>query len=149
MSITMDDVRTYLDADEVDYQAAALLGPEALPHLEALLHGEDPMLAAKATYLASLIPGDEQPAVLAAAAGSHDATVRVAAASGLGNLDEGTAEQLVDELLGDRDFGVRRQAVRSASGFDSAAMTERVRRVAASDPEESLRAIAAESLGDS
>jgi HEAT repeat protein len=146
MAITVNDVRAFLDAEEVDYAAASLLGAEALPILDELVHGDDPMLASKATYLASLIPGDRQPAILADAASSPEVTVRVAAASGLANLDEPEAAALVDNLLGDDDFGVRKQAVRSASAFDSASMADRVRRVAEGDPEELLRGIAADAL---
>jgi hypothetical protein len=148
MTVTMEDVRAFLDAEEVDYEGASLLGPEALAHLDALVHGDDPMLASKATYLASLIPGDEQPAILADAAASDAVTVRVAAASGMANLDEATAESLADGLIADDDVGVRKQAVKAAAGFGSDAMADRVRRVAADDPEEALRAIASASLDE-
>lgn len=147
MATTMEDVRAHLDPEEVDYEAAALLGPDALPVLDQLVHGDDPMLASKAAYLASLIPGDQRAAILADAAASPLATVRVAAASGLANLDEPQAERLADGLLTDDDVGVRKQALRSVSGFASASMAERVRRVAELDPEEHLRSMAAESLG--
>lgn len=146
MAATMDDVRAYLDAEEVDYEAAALLGAEALPLLEQLVHGDDPMLASKATYLASLIPGDQRSAILADAATSPVDTVRVAAASGLANLEEADAATLADGLLGDTDVGVRKQALRSVSGFASTWMVERVRRVAEDDPADVLRTMAAESL---
>ena len=144
--ITMLEVRAYLDPEEVDYVAAAQLGPEALPLLEELIHGADPMLASKAAYLTSMIPGDRQVEILGAAATSSDATVRVAAASGLGNLEEAAAGDLADNLLVDEDLGVRKLVLRSLTTFDSAAMTERVRRVAEADPEPVLRGLAAGSL---
>lgn len=128
MTVSLEDVRAYLDADEVDYRAASLLGAGALPHLEHLVRGDDPMLAAKATYLASLIAGPEQGAILSEAAASDVATVRVAAASALGNLDESVALDLVDRLIDDSDAGVSRQAVIAAAGFGSEAMAERVAR---------------------
>jgi hypothetical protein len=56
MTITMRDARAQLDPEEPDYHQAAELGPAALPLLEQLVRGADPMLAAKAAYLASLIP---------------------------------------------------------------------------------------------
>lgn len=149
MATTMNEVRAFLDAEEVDYAAASILGPEALPVLHELVRGDDPMLASKGAYLASLIPGDQQPAILADAARSSEVTVRVAAASGLANLDEPDAATLVDNLLGDDDLGVRKQAVRSASAFDSASMADRVRRIAEGDAEEALRDIAADALRQS
>ena len=42
-------VRKYLDPEEPDYKAAAAaLGAEALPVLESLVRGADPLLASKA-----------------------------------------------------------------------------------------------------
>ena len=56
MSVSMDDVRKVLDPDEPDYAAAARLGEEAL-RISNGSGGDDPMLASKATYAASLIEG--------------------------------------------------------------------------------------------
>jgi HEAT repeat protein len=147
MTITMSDVRAQLDPEEPNYDRAAELGPEALPVLDELVHSDDPLLAAKAAYLASLIPGERRASVLAAAAMSPEPTVRVAAAAGLRNLAEVDAGGLADDLLQDADVGVRKQALQSVAGFASTAMAQRVRRVADTDSEEFLRGIAAESLG--
>lgn len=142
MPVTMNDVRARLDPEEVDYPAAAALGPEALPHLEQLASTADPMLASKATYLASLIRGDESARVLEIAAARREPAVRVAAASGLRNLQETEATALVDRLLADGDDGVRKMAVRSAGAFASAAMRDRLQRVAAQDRESFVRDLA-------
>lgn len=48
MTVTMNDVRAQLDPDEPNYDAAVQPGAEALPVLEQLVRGDDPMLAAKA-----------------------------------------------------------------------------------------------------
>jgi HEAT repeat protein len=146
MAVTMSDVRARLDPEEIDYPAAAELGPEALPLLLELIRGDDPMLASKAAYLASLIPGNEQLPALSAAATSPHAAIRVAAASGLRNLSEEDADALADNLLGDPDIGVRKQVLRAAAGFSSERMAERLRRVADEDPEEALRDLAATTL---
>ena len=65
MAVTMEQVRAYLDAEEVNYSEAARLGSGALPHLQRLAQSPDVMLASKATYLASLIHGDLTPQILA------------------------------------------------------------------------------------
>lgn len=148
MTITMSEVRSHLDRDEVDYDEAAALGPQALPLLQELVAGDDPMLASKAAYLASLIPGEQQAQVLEMAARSADPLVRVAAASGLGNLDERNAESLADGLLGDDDLGVRKLAIRSVARFGSDPMAVRLRRVADNDPDETMRDLAAQQIGD-
>src|SRR5262245_24647556 len=82
MQITMKDVVRSLIPDEADlHQAAKVLGPEALPHLEALVRGPDLMLASKAAYVAGLIPNPRAINVLEAAAQRSDKAVRISAAT--------------------------------------------------------------------
>ncbi|MFG1703625.1 hypothetical protein ACFLIM_10565 [Nonomuraea sp. M3C6] len=146
MPVTMEDVRRFLDADEVDYVAAATaFGSAALPHLERFAQGPDVMLASKAVYLASLVGGAGASGILATAADSPQPPVRVAAASGLRNLAEAAAGEVgpvADRLLGDDDVGVRKVALASAAGLGTAEMTDRVRQVAENDPEPVLRDLA-------
>ena len=85
MPITMEDVRAWLDADEIDYANAKELGPEAIPFLMELVQGGDLGLASKATYLASLIKTEQSAAVLEVAAARNEPVLRVAAASGIRN----------------------------------------------------------------
>lgn len=143
MALTISDVRAHLDPEEVDYPAAAALGPEALALLDDMVRSDDPMLASKAAYLASLIPAEERLGVLGAAATSPHAAVRVAVASGLRNLDEPDVDALADALQADVDLGVRKQTLRAIAGFDSGRMVERLSRAAEEDPEPVLRDLAA------
>ena len=143
MSVTMQDVLAQIDLDEIDYPAAAAeVGPEALPLLEELAGGGDPMLASKAVYLASVISDPGSARIVERAAQHPDATLRVAAAAGLRNLAEQDAEPYVDGLLQDSDVGVRKVALKSAAAFDSPAMTARVQRLAEQDPEPAMRDLA-------
>ena len=143
MPVTIQDVLARIDLDEIDYPAAAAeLGPDALPLLQELVDGGDPMLASKAVYLASVISGPGSARVVQRAAQHPDARVRVAAAAGLRNLPEQEAESHVDELLQDSDVGVRKVALTSAAAFDSPAMTTRIQRLAAHDPEAAMRDLA-------
>ncbi|MEV0383843.1 hypothetical protein [Nonomuraea sp. NPDC050643] len=146
MPVTMEDVRSFLDADEVDYVAAATaFGRDALPHLERFAQGPDVMLASKAVYLASLVGGEAADAIVSAAAGSPQPPVRVAAASGLRNLGEGAgsvADDVAGRLLADDDVGVRKVALSSAAGLGTAQMTARIRQAAENDPEPVLRDLA-------
>jgi len=143
----MKDVRSWLDAEEVDYPgAAARLGAEALPYLQELAASDDPMLASKATYLASLIGGDQAVGILHAAAGHQEAAVRVAAATGLKHLREEQAAPIADRLLGDQDAGVRKMAVKSVATFASAPMRDRLKRSAGNDPEPFIRELATHHL---
>jgi HEAT repeat protein len=139
MPITLQQVRQQLDRDEPDYNALAALGVEALPHLAVLVRDDDPGLAAKAAYLASLLQGDDAADVVQAAAESPHETVRVAAAAGLRNLDKGRALPTVDRLLDDKDVGVRKQALRAVAALGLSALEPKVRAMAARDPEKALR----------
>ncbi len=114
MAVTMEQVRAALDPEEPDYKEAAQLGTDALPHLEVLVESGDTMLAAKATYLASLIKGARAAEVVRQASQSADPVVRVAAAAASANLTAAAATSVLVNLVGDADFGVRKVARQQA-----------------------------------
>jgi HEAT repeat protein len=123
MVVTKQQVIDMLNPDEPNYPEAAKLGPDALPHLDTLVKTADPMLASKATYLASLIQGEQSIDVLKAAAQSNHPEVRVAAAAGARNLVSAAAgartlgpdrlTDLLSSLNNDQDPGVRKEATKS------------------------------------
>jgi HEAT repeat protein len=114
MPVSMEDVRRVLDPEEPNYETAADLGPEALPHLEALVAGDDPMLASKAAYAASLLEGAAGQEIVRAAAQSDDPVVRVAAAAAARNLPAPSAREVLAGLVTDDDPGIRKVARASA-----------------------------------
>lgn len=146
MPVTLQQVLNQLDTDEPNYPALAALGPEAVPHLASLVRGEDPGLASKAAYLASLIQSDESIEVLTTAAGSPHDTVRVAAAAGLRNLGAAQALPLTERLLDDADAGVRKQALRAAGRLGLGTLEAKVKAVASSDADTALRQLATQEL---
>lgn len=97
-----------LEPEEPDFEAAARLGPEALPHLEALVTGNDPMLASKAAYAASVLEGAAGEEVVRVTARSGDPVVRVAAAAAARNLPAQSARNVLTELESDKDPGIRK-----------------------------------------
>jgi HEAT repeat protein len=113
MVVTKQQVIDVLNPDEPNYPQAAKLGPDALPHLDTLVKTADPLLASKATYLASLIQGEQSIDVLKAAAQSNHPEVRVAAAAGARNLSITVAKELLVKLLTDEDLAVREEALNS------------------------------------
>jgi HEAT repeat protein len=147
MPVTRDEVLAVLNRDELRYEEAAQLGPDALPHLMDLVRQGDPMIASKATYLASLIGGEQAQDVVEAAASMDDARVRVAAAAALRNLDPRSGE-LFSQLLDDDDSGVRKVVLRSIRERQPQAAKSMVHRVATSDPQPYLRKLAAEVARD-
>ncbi len=144
MPVTMQQVRAQLDRDEPDYPEAARLGAEALSHLRQLAQGDDPMLASKAVYLASLIGTDQSVTIVNEAAAKPDPIVRAAAAGAVRNLDQ-APDQLLNSLLTDQDIGVRKVALRSveASGPSLPAdVVTNVRDMSMNDPNPHLRHLA-------
>jgi HEAT repeat protein len=113
MPVTMQQVRKALDPDEPDYDKAAELGPQALPHLETLIEGDDIGLASKAASLAGRIRDERSVAVLDKAASHGDARVRVAAAAAARGLPAAGASEVLSRLVTDRDVGVQKHALRS------------------------------------
>ncbi|MBM2623626.1 hypothetical protein JIG36_49880 [Actinoplanes sp. LDG1-06] len=114
MPVDMSDVRAALERDEPDYTQAQQLGPGAIPHLAALVRGDDAMLAAKAVYLTSLIDAGQDAIKVVADAASHpDPAVRVAAAAATRHLPAHAASDIVIALAADSDGGVARVALKS------------------------------------
>ena len=145
MAVTMDDVLAALDPEEPNYPKAAKLGPEALPHLDALVSSGDSMLASKATYLASMIKGADSGKVVAKAARSADPIVRVAAAAAASKLSDAGASDVLLDLVGDPDPGVRKVARAAAPSKPSAKLARMLESLEAETTEVSdARAAASE-----
>jgi HEAT repeat protein len=114
MPVTMEQVRRALDPEEPDYDKAAKLGPDALPHLSRLISRKDPHLASKAASLAGMIKDERAARVVEKAANHDDVRVRVAAAYSAQYLPPEDASRILTKSLSDRDVGVQKVALRSA-----------------------------------
>jgi HEAT repeat protein len=135
MAITFEQVRSALIPEEPDYQSAAALGVEALPHLRSMVDGGEPMLAAKAAYLASLIDDEGAVEILLAAAANPEPSVRVAAAAATRNLAPSRAEVVQATLSSDDDPGVRAKNAKAAGLDDTTIWEEAVPTDADADAE--------------
>ena len=143
MSLTIKNVRSKLEPDELDYEKVATqLGPKAIPHLKELVKDKDTMIASKATYAASLIDSTESISVIEAAARNSEPVVRVAAASSLRNLKEKNANKVSNLLIKDKDKGVRIVTLKSIANFKSPDLVKKIKMVAEKDPEEYIRKLA-------
>jgi HEAT repeat protein len=145
MPVTIEQVLAQLSPDEPNYQQAARLGPDALPHLIRLVQEGDPELASKATYLAGFINVDQSAEVVAQAARSADPVLRVAAAASLSNLSEIPVSP-ANSLLDDQDPGVRRLTLESLQIRRPAGFKAKVRGLAKSDPDTTVRHLASQVL---
>ena len=143
-----EQVRKRLDVDELDYpELAHELGPTVVPVLLELVSEDDPRIAPRAAYLASLFDTDEAAEVLAQAAQSrHDAT-RVAAAASLSNIASAKVNsQVFIDLLRDPDPGVRAKSVSAASLRNETAINVRLNELMNVDPVKEIRSITAKAL---
>lgn len=139
MTVTMKEVRRFLDSEEPNYSQAAQLGDEALPYLDKLVKGTDPMLASKAVYLASLIGKERAVPILKAAASSADASVRVATAAAARNLPGEQAGDVLLKLVQDADPGIRKTVMKSVSADAPAALRTAVEAASQSDASTTVR----------
>jgi HEAT repeat protein len=114
MAVTMEQVLAKLSPIEPDYDDAAGLGPDALPHLEWLAQSTDTLMAAKAISLASMIDTERSVQLLLAASRSVVPEIRVQAAWGVGNLRPEAAQGILSVLLNDVDPGVRSVSLRAS-----------------------------------
>ncbi|MFE9933588.1 HEAT repeat domain-containing protein [Streptomyces sp. NPDC005533] len=110
MSATMDDVLAALGPEEPNYSKIKELGPDCLPHLQALFRGNDSLLASKAAYAASLLPNTEAHDLVVDAAQSDSPALRAAATGGASNLPLPAAAVVLVDLLADREVSVRNKA---------------------------------------
>jgi hypothetical protein len=112
MPVTIRDVVRLLSPDEANLnQAAEALGAEALPLLELLIRGPDPMLASKAVYVTGQIGGGRATEILRLGATRRDRMVRIAAATTLRSLPSDQANALLETLLVDNDAECRQIAI--------------------------------------
>ena len=142
MSVTMEQVLYYLEAEEPNYAEAANLGPTALPFLKEIIDKSDSMLGSKATYLVSLIKSDQSVSILEYAAQKKDTIIRIAVASGIRNLSEKYAGILLDKFIHDEDKGVRKVSLKSVAKFKSDQIKSKVQKFIENDPELSIRELA-------
>ena len=145
MTVTMQQVLAELDRDEPDYPHAAELGTEALPHLRQIIEANDPLRAAKAAYLASLIPNNGSTDLLRQAADRREPEVRVAVAHALRNTAQ-VPTDVLGGLLDDPDPGVRKVALSTVRAVGVPELRDKVEHIAEHDSEAFVREVAAEAV---
>jgi HEAT repeat protein len=122
------------------------LGSEALPHLAALVHGDDAMLAAKAVHLAALIGAEDAKDIVGDAARSADPVLRVAAAGAARHLPAEAASEIVLTLVDDPDRGVQRIALKSIPTAASPSLRRRLEELKDIGPGPQVRDLAARAV---
>ncbi len=146
MAVGAEQVKRLLDSEEPDYQEAAKLGVDALPHLDRLVHSGDPALASKAACLAGVIGHPAAIPILEAAASSPNASVRAAAAGGAKGVPSGLAEPLLMRLINDDRAGIRKVALRAVPDSASDELLRVVNARRSAEPQPGVRRLAGEVL---
>lgn len=131
MSLTFDELYLMLSSEEPDYPAISLLlDASSAPHLKRMAEDDNVMLATKAVYAASLLPGGESEQIVEKASVSPVPQMRIASASALVNLPAASRNKLAARLLDDSDLGVEKLTIRSLSGQIPPAIRQRLDRLA-------------------
>jgi HEAT repeat protein len=129
MPVSYAELKALLDVDEPDYEKLANKMAGAMHHLRRLAASDDPSVASKAVSLAGIIADADSIVVVADAAKSRSALVRVAAAHAASLLpDSPQAARVVSKLLGDADIGVAKIAVRAAARQSDPALAANAKR---------------------
>jgi HEAT repeat protein len=138
--LTFEEVVAAIGPVEPNYENAAQLGPDALPHLDRMIFGSgDPDLAMKATSLVGHIRDPRSLQILRRAALHDWAQVRASAAHIAGLLSSDDAVEVLLPLLQDPDPAIRQIALNSASTTRAEAFRDAVSFIAENDVFPELR----------
>jgi HEAT repeat protein len=139
---TYEDVVRILSPIEPTEDMYAAITLEDLPHLQRLSHDPEPWRAARAVFAASRLRGLAANNLVLAATRDPRPELRVAAAASASRLPPAVAEQLLATLLDDHDVGVRKFSIQAIDASSSVALKQKLRTLAANDPNHQLRALA-------
>ena len=147
MAVTLTDVVRALMPDEGDLRpAAALLGAEALPHLEVLVHSPDVMVACRAVHMAALIPDPRSLGVLLAAVARPEKAVRVAVVTAAAQLKSDQAVEVLSGLMLDADPEIRQLAVQALPSPVAPSLRARLEMLSLTDPYSHIRELSKRAL---
>jgi hypothetical protein len=141
-----DKVIAFLQQEETDYAQASKLGEPALPILKDIIMSTDERLASKATYLASMIAGNNTDA-LQEAAKHPSVIVRIAAASASKDLSPEKAEAVLNHLVNDADVGVSKYTLQSIHSKNlSSKFKTQLKDISEKNPNELIKNLATHAL---
>ncbi|MFN0109944.1 MAG: HEAT repeat domain-containing protein [Blastocatellia bacterium] len=145
--VTMEHVRAAIYSDDPDLeQVAAILGADALPHLEEIIREEHPRLAPKALNLAALIKDERTINIFRLATVSKDPVIRLTAAYNLRHLNLSAVADLLLLFLNDRDLGVRKFALLAMEKYVPTELQSKIEYLRRTDPSAYIRQISDQTL---
>lgn len=144
--MTIAELRAKLSMIEASEAMYAGMTTADLPALEQLLGDHEDWMAARAAFAISRVGGKDATTLLAKAAADPRAPVRVAVSAAVGQRPIVLPDNVLVNLLKDKDIGVRKfapMAVKPENGAEPRAV---LTRVAAEDAIPAVRENAAEAL---
>jgi HEAT repeats len=144
--MTTAELRKKLSVIEPTEAMYAGIAVADLPALEQLLADHEDWVAARAVFALSRVGGSAATAVLTKAAQDPRAPVRVAVAVAIGQRPIVLPDNILLNLLRDKDIGVRKFAPQAVKPENGAEPRELLTRVATDDAVPAVREKAAEAL---
>jgi hypothetical protein len=138
MTFTREEIRLLLSNEEPDYsQLTERLDASDAPAVADLAESDDVMLASKAVYTASLLPGGED--IVQRAAASANPILRAASASALRNLAPDRREPVAEMLLGRGDVAVEKVTIRALDAGPGPRLAAKLEHLAESSDTDLIR----------
>lgn len=134
-----------LSAIEPDFERLASYGKRASQLLQAIVEGDDRIMAKKALRVAALIGTEDCLKLVVAAAESEHPDVRSTVAVALRNVaDIEIVKGVIVQMLGDGDATIRRLALGTVGQLKMTAIVDVIQDMEECDENETVRAAAAE-----
>lgn len=137
-----EDIVRILSRIESTESMYATITVEDLPHLQRLIHDDEPWLAARAVFAASRLRDRKANELVLDGARDVRPELRVAAAASAFCLPQALADQLLETLLDDQDVGVRKFSIQAVSASSSDKLKQKLRTLATNDVNHHLRTVA-------
>lgn len=139
---TLDQIRSLLGDIEPSEKTFAPLNTDDIPHLVTLLGDDEEWLAARAVHALSRLDDPRARDGISRAAKDPRGAIRVAVAAALPRLPVQFGERLMDELLDDKDIGVRKFTLRSIPAAAPVHLRAKIEQMAKIDASEPIRVLA-------
>jgi len=143
MPHTKDELIKMINLDEPDYaEIMAKLTNDDIPLLNELAQDENPAIATKAISCLAYMNDDRAYAGIEKATKSSNPVLRVAATHAIRNMsNKAGAEKLIDKMLDDTDFGVKKFALKTVEASKMTNLKEKVKQMNLRDSSEHIRTL--------
>jgi hypothetical protein len=143
---TFQEIRNLLSVAEPDERIYAQITTEDIPQLRLLLYDGESWISARAILALSRIKNEAAYRLIKEATMAKRNIVRTAIAVALPFLPKTFAEEILNRLLKDEDFGVKRIAIYSIPDRPNRAIKNQLKMLALYDEHDFIKTISREKL---